>query len=179
MEVRFVGDDAARGGWIGSSVYRPSRRKLCVAFSGGSTAWLTRARLRSAARDVGEDAFLAGRDTVLGGDPKQANPIGDDPMYKEGAYTGQGQNKPRGSDRTPSDAWSTHKLVNMGMAVRNSFDDVVLLRQVHRYVDEKAGIPPGHLCTYCIGGAYPFPDQVAGAAAKATAQLELLEIRQG
>tara|TARA_Y100000588_G_scaffold352473_1_gene405130 strand:- start:497 stop:682 length:186 start_codon:yes stop_codon:yes gene_type:complete len=44
---------------------------------------------------------------------------------------------------------------------------------------EKAGIPPGHLCTYCIGGAYPFPDQVAGAAAKATAQLELLEIRQG
>ena len=29
----------------------------------------------------------------------------------------------------------------MGMAVRNSFEDVVLLRQVHRYVEEKAEIP--------------------------------------
>ena len=55
-------------------------------------------------------------------------------------YTGKGQNKPRGSEGTPSDAWSTRKLHRMGMAVRNSFEDAMILREVHRCVNEKAGI---------------------------------------
>ena len=40
--------------------------------------------LRGAARSLGEDALLAGRDTVLAGDPKRAIPFGDDPMHREG-----------------------------------------------------------------------------------------------
>jgi len=107
----------------------------------GKIEFKVRDTLRTAARDLGEDATLAGRDTVLAGDPKQANPIGDDPLYREGDYSGKGQNKPRGSDRTPSDAWTSHKLVRMGMLVRNSFEDAVLLRQVHRYVEASAEIP--------------------------------------
>ena len=120
----------------------------------GKIEFKVRDTLRSAAGDLGEDACLAGRDTVLAGDPKQANPIGDDPLYREGEYTGKGQNKPRGSEGTPSDAWSTHKLVRMGMAVRNSFEDVVLLRQVHRYVDEKAEIPPERREEYRLPNRY-------------------------
>ena len=96
--------------------------------------------LGAEAKRAGEEIFLAGRDAILAGDPKQANPIGDDPLYREGDYQGKGQNKPRGSDRTPNDAWTTQKLVRMGMAARNTFEDAVLLRQVHRYVEEKAGI---------------------------------------
>ena len=84
---------------------------------------------------------LAGRDVVLSGDPKQANPIGDEPLYRAGAYKGKGQNKPRASDRTPDDAWSTQRLVAMGMAVRDSFEDVCVLRQVRRYVEAKKDIP--------------------------------------
>jgi PIF1 helicase. len=108
----------------------------------GKIEFKVRDTLRGAAQSLGEDACLAGRDTVLAGDPKQANPIGDDPMYREGDYAGKGQNKPRGSDRTPSDAWSTHKLVRMGMLLRNSFEDVALLRQVHRFSDESTDLPP-------------------------------------
>ena len=108
----------------------------------GKIEFKVRDTLRGEIKGLPATATLAGRDCVLAGDPKQANPIGDDPLYKEGAYTGKGQNKPKGSDRTPDDAWSTHKLVTMGMCVRNSFDDVCLLRQVHRYVDEKSDMPP-------------------------------------
>jgi hypothetical protein len=38
---------------------------------------------------------LGGKDVVMSGDFKQANPLGDDPMYKLGEYTGKGQNKPK------------------------------------------------------------------------------------
>ena len=83
----------------------------------------------------GKEVYLGGRDTVLAGDPKQCPPIGDEPLYTEGAYRGKGQNKPRGSDSTPHGAWSTQTLVGTGMFVRNSFKDVVELREVHRYDD--------------------------------------------
>ena len=63
-------------------------------------------------------------------------------MFREGEYEGKGQNKPRGSDSTPSGAWSTRNLVRMGMEARQTFQDAVFLRQVHRYVDEKADLPP-------------------------------------
>ncbi len=78
---------------------------------------------------------MEGRDAVLAGDPKQANPIGDEPMYKEGEHGGKGQNKPAGRELNPSVAWSTNKLVRMRMLVRQTFQDVALLRQVHRYTD--------------------------------------------
>ena len=107
----------------------------------GKIEFKVRDTLQSASKRGGVESLLGGRDTVLAGDPKQAPPIGDEPCYKEGAYNGKGQNKPKGSDRTPTDAWSTHRLVNMGMAVRNSFEDVVLLRQVHRYVYDRPVLP--------------------------------------
>ena len=108
----------------------------------GKIEFKVRDTLRTAEKRGGVDAMLGGRDAVMAGDPKQAPPIGDEPQYREGAYAKKGQNKPRGSDRTPTDAWSTHKLVAMGMAVRNSFEDVVLLREVHRYVDARDDIAP-------------------------------------
>ena len=74
-------------------------------------------------------ATLGGRDAALAGDPKQASPIADDPLFRTGAYTGKGQNKPRGAERTPDDAWSTHRLATVGMDVRDSFEDVCLLRR--------------------------------------------------
>ena len=84
---------------------------------------------------------MGGRDVVMCGDPKQAFPIGDDPLFRMGDYTGKGQNKPKGAERTPDDAWNTHRLHRMGMMVRDGFDDVCILREVHRYVDAKAEIP--------------------------------------
>ena len=84
---------------------------------------------------------LGGKDVVMAGDFKQANPIGDDPMYKLGEYTGKGQNKPKGAERTPDGAWSTKNLCRMGMAVRDQFEDVCVLRQVHRYTETKEGLP--------------------------------------
>ena len=37
-----------------------------------------------------EEVYLKGRDAVLAGDPKQCPPIGDEPLYKEGFYSGKG-----------------------------------------------------------------------------------------
>ena len=88
-----------------------------------------------------EEQYLCGRDAVLSGDPKQCPPIGDEPLYRVGDYSGRAQNKPAGSERTPSNAWNTGRLVVNGMGVRDSFEDVAFLRQVHRYVDEKADVP--------------------------------------
>ena len=85
---------------------------------------------------------LVGRDTVLSGDLRQANPLGDDPFYTMGAYTGKGQNKPKGADRTPDNAWTMARLAVNGQAVRDSFEDVCVLRQVHRYVEERSDLSP-------------------------------------
>ena len=107
----------------------------------GKIEFKVRNTLNSGTGPADEEVYLGGRDAVLAGDPKQVNPIGDDSLYKEGDSTGKEQNKPRDSDQTPSKAWTTHKFVRMGMAVRNSFDDVVLLRQVHRLTIENSDIP--------------------------------------
>ena len=88
-----------------------------------------------------EHVYLGGRDAVLAGDPKQAPPIGDEPLCRLGDYKGRAQNKPARSERTPSDAWSTSRLVSNGMFVRDSFTDAVLLRQVHRYEDQYNDVP--------------------------------------
>ena len=89
----------------------------------------------------GEDLMLAGKDCVLAGDPKQAPPLGDEPMWREGEYRGRGQNKPKGSESTPPGAKSTKELVRLGMMTRNTFQDVALLREVHRVRDPGADVP--------------------------------------
>ena len=68
----------------------------------GKIEFKVRDTLQTASRRGGEDALLGGRDTVLAGDPKQAPPIGDDPNFREGSYSGKGQNKPRTSSETPA-----------------------------------------------------------------------------
>ena len=52
-------------------------------------------------------------------------------MYKLGAYTGSDQNKPR-KKQAPDGTPTAASLVDSGMLFRKSFDDVVLLREVHR-----------------------------------------------
>ena len=89
----------------------------------------------------GEEILLGGKDAVLSGDPKQAPPLGDEPMWREGEYSGKGQNKPKGSDGVPPGAKSTKELVRLGMMARNTFQDVVLLRQVHRVRYPGADVP--------------------------------------
>jgi len=96
----------------------------------------------------GEEMFLAGKDVVLSGDPKQAAPLGDEPMWRDGEYTKKGQNKPKDSEGVPPGAKSTKELVRLGMMARNTFHDVVLLRQVHRVRDPGADVPEERLDMY-------------------------------
>ena len=44
----------------------------------------------------GGEVYLNGRDAVMAGDPKQCQPIGDEPLYREGEYCKKGVNKKQG-----------------------------------------------------------------------------------
>ena len=79
------------------------------------------------------------RDFVLAGDPKQAQPVGEEAMYKEGAYTGRGLNKPR-KGQAPSGTPAMSALTESGLLFRKSFDDVVVLRDVHRVDFDTSGM---------------------------------------
>ena len=69
-------------------------------------------------------------------------------MWREGEYRGKGQNKPKGSEGVPPGAKSTKELVRLGMMARNPFQDVVLLRQVHRVRDPGSDVPEEKLDAY-------------------------------
>ncbi len=71
------------------------------------------------------------RDFALAGDPKQAQPVCEEAMYKEGAYTGRGLNKPR-KGQAPPGTPTMSALTESGLLFRRSFDDVAILREVHR-----------------------------------------------
>ena len=86
-----------------------------------------------------ENQTLAGLDAILTGHLAQATPIGDDPIFKPGGYTGKGQNKPRGKER-PAGAKSTHELVDMSRVFLDEFEDVAMLLRTHRVDDD--GDPP-------------------------------------
>ena len=88
------------------------------------------------------EPVMGQKDFVLCGDPKQCPPIGDEPIYQNGNYLGKSQNKPKDAEGVPHGAWSVDKLTKMGMAVRDSCEDVVILRKVHRYQDFDESIPP-------------------------------------
>ena len=79
---------------------------------------------------------MHGMDVVLTGHELQARPIGEDPMYKEGAYQGKALNKPRGASERPADAPSPDLLAQQGQIFAGEFEDVVLLRKVHRAIKE-------------------------------------------
>lgn len=82
---------------------------------------------RNPAFDGSED-YMGGKDTVLCGNPKQCPLTGNEPLYQEGEYDIKSENKPKQSDGVPAGAWSAKKLARMGMGVRSSCKDVVILR---------------------------------------------------
>ena len=109
----------------------------------GKIEYKVRDTLGSVVAARGEDgpaAYLAGKDAILSGDWKQAPPIGDEPMYRQGAYKGKGQNKPKGAPERSTAAWSTSRLAQVGTGVRDSFEDVALLRRVHRITETRPGL---------------------------------------
>jgi hypothetical protein len=94
--------------------------------------------LRSASREFGRDVTMGGRDLVLAGDLRQAKPLGDEALYKNGPYKGKGRNAPgkkgkSGVRREPPPGTPTiEELTGRGVGLREEFEDVVLLREVFR-----------------------------------------------
>ena len=96
----------------------------------------------------GRERYLGGKDCVLAGDPKQCQPVGDDALYTEGAYSGKGKNMPKGASSRPAGAWSPQKFHHHSHEIMRTFQDVSVLRQVHRYEDENADIPEEKKAAY-------------------------------
>jgi len=92
-------------------------------------------------------ATLGGKDAVLSGDPKQAAPIGEEPMFRYGRYEGKGLNKPRKGD-APDGAPSLADLTRMGELLREEFQDVVILRNVHRICRAPEGMDAAAAAQY-------------------------------
>ena len=93
------------------------------------------------------DATMGGKDVALAGDLKQAPPIGSEPMFRYGPYRGKGLNKPRHGDM-PSDSPTTATLTMQGEAFREEFQDVVILRNVHRIDREAKNMSPEAAAQY-------------------------------
>jgi hypothetical protein len=77
----------------------------------------------SAEEEYGCYVSMGGRDVVVAGDWKQAQPIGEEPLYKVGPYGGKGLNKPSRGER-PGDAPSMEDLTSRGVLLREEFEDV-------------------------------------------------------
>ena len=75
---------------------------------------------------------MGGLEVVMTGDPAQIKPIGDERMWKPGAYKGKAKNKRRKDVDTPVDAPSVERFVDMCHLFREEFEDVVILQNVHR-----------------------------------------------
>ena len=80
---------------------------------------------------------FGGKDVLLAGDPKQCQPIGDDPVYKDGEYIGRGLR--RGD--TDDGVVPAKDLSNRGLAIRKEFDECVILQQVWRLDDGDDSMP--------------------------------------
>ena len=93
------------------------------------------------AEEIFEDPKQRGpfpdRDCMLSGDTRQAPPVVDEPLYKKGPYTGRAENRPK---RDNVDAPTMQSLVARAEMFRDSFADVVILREVHRVEREMAGL---------------------------------------
>ena len=72
-----------------------------------------------------------GKDLMLSGDFKQIPPIGDEPLFRYGAYRGKGLNKPK-KGQAPPGTPTVEQLTSRGELLREEFEDVVILREVHR-----------------------------------------------
>ena len=98
----------------------------------------------------GESAYgspaqsFGGRDMVLAGDPKQCQPIGDDPLYKDGEYKGRGSRR----DDCDDGVVAAEDLSNRGLTVRKEFQDCVVLQTVWRLDDGDDSMSPADRAAY-------------------------------
>ena len=95
----------------------------------------------------GHHVSMGGLDVVLAGHSAQARPIGDDPLYKMGTYSGKGLNKPPKGEKD-SAAPSCKSLVERGCLLRDEFQDVALLRSVWRIDDGHDGMTEAERSAY-------------------------------
>ena len=77
---------------------------------------------------------MGGLDAILAGRLVQAAPIGDDPLYKPGAYKGKGLNKPPDNYKGPEPKTLAEFVCDARLFLQE-FEDVALLLNTHR-VDE-------------------------------------------
>jgi hypothetical protein len=81
---------------------------------------------------------MGGKDMMLAGDPKQAKAVADEALHKDGAYKKEGGNRPRDKNgrvkAQAADVPELAELVGRGVALRQEFDDVVILQTRHRLV---------------------------------------------
>ena len=91
-------------------------------------------RAQEVAEPCGAQETLAGIDVILSGHLAQAPPIGDEPIYKTGAYTGKALNKPPTGDSGPG-AKSHADFVAMSQLFLQEFEDVAMLLRTHRVDD--------------------------------------------
>ena len=113
----------------------------------GKIEYRVQEALRSGERECGAGVSLGGRDTVLSGDPRQAMPVTEEPMYINGPYKGKAKNlPPRRRDgaaaEVPPGTPTVHDFVGRGCMLRDEFDDVVFLRKVHRADRSRACVDP-------------------------------------
>ena len=104
-------------------------------------------KLGKAPKEFGRDVSMGGRDVVMAGDEKQAQPVGDEALYRDGGYTGKGLNKPRKGE-APAGTPSHRSLVHEGLLFREEFDDVVILRKTHRVDFGNDQMAPGERAEY-------------------------------
>ena len=96
----------------------------------GASAYKFAEALGAAPEEYGgrRNVSFGGRDVIFAGDERQIPPIGDDPLYVEGPYSGKGK-------FAEAPAIPTETLSNSGAAILQEFEDVVILREVHRLDD--------------------------------------------
>ena len=88
--------------------------------------------------DVPWESF-GGADAMLSGDCKQAPSLQGAPLYIVGPYTGTGMNKPKNKPAPPGTP-SLADLYARGELLREEFQDVVILQNVHRIEKEASGM---------------------------------------
>ena len=84
---------------------------------------------------VAKHMSMGGLEVVMCGDPAQIQPIGDERMWKPGAYSGKAKNKRKKDIEAPVDAPSVESFVDRCHLFRQEFEDVVILQKVHRSLD--------------------------------------------
>jgi len=130
----------------------------------------------SCRREFGRHVSMGGRDFVLAGDVRQATPVTGDPCYINGPYTGEAKNLPRRrKDGTnapiPPGTPTIHDLVGMGLSFREEFEDVAILRQVHRVSRCRDDMTPEQRVAYDAWS----PEQRVQYEADADRFLEIVE----